>query len=153
MNVQLSLTGVEQIDQVIRGLPLIYSHRVIQAAYTEAAKPMVNRMHLLAPVGRSGRTADSVGTIKIPFARATAIGEVQAGPRRGRFGGQKAHWLEFGTAPRKFRGANRGVIDKQPFVEPAFEQTHMISLGTFSEILGNKTFQFMKRTIRNAQRN
>lgn len=149
MVVNLSLTGVEQIDAVLRGFPDQFNHRVLGAAHAEAARPMVTRMHLLAPVGRTGRTADSVGTVKMPFSKAATIGEVQVGPRRGRFGGSKAHFSELGTRSRSFNGANRGVMPKKPWIEPAFEQTNVEVLDRIPVILGQKAYSFMRRTIKN----
>ena len=149
MDVRLSLTGVEQIDAVLRGLPNQFNHSVMQAEHAEAAKPMVYKMHLLSPVGETGRLADSIGTVKTPFGRAAVIGEIQVGPRRGRFGGSKAHLLEFGTGPRQHNGANRGSMKKQPFVEPAFEQTNAEVIDRISLSLAQKTYAFMKRTIKN----
>lgn len=149
MDVKLSVTGVEEIDAVLRGLPNQFNHRVMQAAHAEAAKPMVYKIHLLAPVGETGRLADSIGIVKTPYGRAAVIGEIQVGPRRGRFGGSKAHLSEFGTGPREYNGANRGVMPKRPFVEPAFEATNKEVLDRISLSLAQKTYAFMKRTIKN----
>lgn len=149
MDLKISVTGVEDIDAVLRGLPAQLNHRVLQAAHADAATPMVNRMHLLAPVGETGKTADSIGIIKTPFAKAAVIGEITVGPRRGRFGGSKAHFSEFGTVPRFYRGASRGQMRIRKFVEPAFNQTNQTVLNRIAVSLGTKTYQFMKRTIRN----
>jgi HK97 gp10 family phage protein len=149
MNVILSVTGYEQIDAVLRGLHLLYSHKVLQAAHAEAAKPLVEKQHRLAPVGKTGRLADSIGTVKPSIRRVSVVGEVIVGPRRGRFGGHHAHFNEFGTRQRNFDGANRGVMPAKPFLRPAFEQTNAQVVSRISLSLGQKTYAFMRRTIKN----
>jgi hypothetical protein len=149
MKVALSITGLQEIDAVLRGLPLLYTHKVLQAAHADAAKPMVEREHRLAPVGNTGRLADSIGIVKPSFSKSGVLGEVIVGPRRGRFGGQHAHFPEFGTKPRAYKGANRGVMPINKYAEPAFEQTDDTVLGRIKLSLGQKTYAFMRRIIKN----
>lgn len=149
MKATLSVTGYEQIDAVLRGLPLLYTHKVLQAAHAEAVKPLVEREHRLAPVGNTGRLADSIGIVKPSIQRVMVIGEVIVGPRRGKFGGQHAHLNEFGTGPRDYNGANRGVMPAKPFLKPAFEQTNSQVVSRISSSLGQKTYSFMRRIIKN----
>lgn len=149
MKVALSITGLQEIDAVLRGLPLLYTHKVLQAAHADAAKPMVEREHRLAPVGNTGRLADSIGIVKPSFSRSSVLGEIIVGPRRGRFGGQHGHFPEFGTKPRSYKGANRGVMPIKKYAEPAFDQTNDQVLDRIKLSLGQKTYTFMKRIIRN----
>lgn len=150
MTFKTTMIGQEQLYAFLRGLGSQLSHPVVQAANVQALKPFLNKAHRLAPVGRRGKLADSIGTIKTPFAKAGAIGEVQAGPRRGKFGGSHAHWIEFGTGPRKFRGANRGAITKKPFLEPAWQSTQEESYRLVVGALQEKVFAYARRTIKNA---
>jgi len=155
MDVNLSLTGVEQIDRLLKGFPDQFNHRVLQAAHADAAKPLVNKIHRLAPVGRTGRLADSIGIVKPPFGRSVTIGEIQVGPRRGLYGGHAAHLIEFGTKDRKtikshpIFGRNRGKMTAEPFVEPAYLATKDEVLSRIAVSLAQKTYSFMKRTIKN----
>lgn len=149
MNVQLSITGLKEIDDVFRGFPGVYNHRILQAAHAEAAKPLIYKEHLLAPVGKTGKLADSIGVIKMPFTKAASIGEVQVGPRRGRFGGSAAHLIEFGTKMRNFNGANRGRVTAKPFIEQAFDATYQQVIDGISLALAQKGYAFMKRIIKN----
>lgn len=142
------ISGEKEIQAVFRGLPGLFQHRILQAAYAEAARPMVDREHRLAPVGKTGKTAESIGIVKVPYTKATVIGEINIGPRRGRFGGSAAHFTEFGTGPRKFRGANRGSVPKRPWAEPAFEQTNAEVQSRITVSLARKTLAFMRRTIK-----
>jgi HK97 gp10 family phage protein len=155
MDVKLSLTGDKEIDNLLKGLPDQFNHRVMQAAHAEAAKPLLYREHLLAPVGRTGKLAESIGIIKTPFAKANVVGEIQVGPRRGRFGGHAAHLIEFGTVDRQTKkshpifGIERGRMTPKPFIEPAFLQTIDQVINGISTALAKMTLSFMKRTIRN----
>lgn len=148
MNFTISVTGQAEIDAVLRGLSSQYTHPILQAAHADAAKPLVAKIHLYAPVGNTGRLADSIGIIKVPFSKATTIGEIQVGPRRGRFGGSAAHLNEFGTKVRSFNGANRGAMKAKPFVEPAYKATSAEVLDNISLSLAKKTAVFIKRTLK-----
>lgn len=120
----VTITGVKEIDNVLRQLPKALTHSVMSAAHANAAKPMVTRMQLLAPEGPTGNLVDSIGIVKSSVKKAAEIGEVRVGPRRGRYKGNHAHFVEFGTKRRRTkRGANRGVMPIHKFVEPAFNQT------------------------------
>lgn len=150
--IQISLTGDKDIDAVLRGMPLQLTHTVLQAANAEAAKPLVEKAKLLAPEGPTGRLIDSIGVVKQSVKRAGELGEIQAGPRRGRYGGHHAHLVERGTKARiNERGANRGYMPKHPFMEPAFKATHGIVLGRINDAIGKKLYSFMKRTIKNSK--
>src|SRR5690606_40334487 len=47
-----------------------------------------------------------------------------SGPRRSRrYKGQHAHLVEFGTALRSYKGANRGRMPARPFLRPSWERT------------------------------
>lgn len=148
MNIKLTLTGLREIDEVLIGLKPQFNHRILQAAHAEAAKPMVEKERQLAPVD-TGKLAKSPGVVKPSFSKAQTLGEVIVGPRRGRFGGNVGHLMEFGTKPRVNKsGAYRGYVSPEPFVKPTFEQTHNTVLGRIQLALAQKTLAFMKRIIR-----
>lgn len=149
MDVKISLTGYKEIDDVLKGLPTQFTHPIMQAAHAEAAKPMIAKIHQLAPVGKTGNTADSIGSVKLPYSKASVIGEVQVGPRRGRYKGNKAHLSELGTKKRNYRGANRGIMPKKPFVFPGFEQTQQQTVDLITISLARKTDAYLKRKIKN----
>ncbi len=144
MDLKLSVTGVEGVDGFFKILPQAFSHSVMQAAHAEAVRPMINRQHLLAPVGETGKTADSIGVIKTPFARAGVIGEIQEGPRRGRFGGNKAHFTEFGFKTRS-KGKGKTFVPPKKWVEPGFDQTRNQVMAAIPTLLSIKLYQFIKR--------
>lgn len=125
MSVKVTFTGAKEIDDVLKQLPKALHHSVMQNANADAGKILVEKEKLLAPEGPTGHLVDSIGIVKTALKKATEIGEVKIGPRRGRYKGNHAHLVEYGTKKRRTkRGwANRGVMPKHPFVKPAFDQT------------------------------
>jgi HK97 gp10 family phage protein len=121
--ITVKFTGVKEIDDVLKNMPKALTHAVMSAAHANAAKPLVNKMQLLAPEGPTGNLVDSIGIIKSSAKKATEIGEIKVGPRRNRKG-RHAHFPEYGTKKRRTRGgANRGVMPIKKYALPAYEQT------------------------------
>lgn len=152
---ELILTGVKEIDQVLRELPLEMNHRVIGAANATAAKPMVDMAKRLV-LKDTDRLEQSIAVVKTPISSATNLGEVQVGPRLKR-GGYKGHWVEYGTRPRYTKGrgkykkpAYRGVMKPHPFMKPAFDATKDIVLAGIRDQIGIKLLAVMRRTIKKA---
>jgi hypothetical protein len=148
MDVRLRLTGVKEIDAVLKGLPLQLNHKVLQSAHAAAAKPLVNAEKLLAPEGPTGNLVDSIGVVKVPISRADSIGQIQVGPRR-RYKGNAAHLVEYGTVTRKNkRGANRGKMTAKPFAGPAWQQTQGVVQGGIRNQIGIQLSAYMRRMIK-----
>jgi threonyl-tRNA synthetase len=150
MNVKVSITGVQEIDRVLRGLEPQLSHQVLSSAHASAAKPLIEKEKLLAPEGPTGNLVDSIGAIKTPFKRANVIGEVTVGPRRSRrHKGHAGHLVEFGTKVRRtLKGANRGLMRARAFAQPAFQATQNIVVNNIATEVGRKLYSFMRRTIK-----
>lgn len=151
MNIKLSLSGNRELDELLKGLPLQYTHKVMSEAHAAAAKPLIERAKMLSPY-RTGNLERSLGTEKTTnLNKVSNIGEVIAGPRRSkRYKGQIAHIVEFGTNVRRNRkGANRGAVKKTPFMGPAFDQTKDIVERNIGNELSRKTIAFMKRVLGN----
>lgn len=149
MDVNLRLTGEKEIDAVLRKLPAQVNHKVLQVAHASAAKVLVDAEKLNAPEGPTGHLIDSIGIIKTPFAKAGALGEINVGPRRGRYKGNAAHLVEYGTRPRRNKsGANRGVMKAKPFARPAWDRTKNKVQSLIAEKLGRSILSFMRRTIK-----
>ena len=150
MNVKISVTGVREIDNVLKAMPKELTHQTLGSAHLAAAKPLIEKAKLLAPEGPTGNLVDSIGGVKAPIKKANTIGEVNVGPRRTRqHRGHHGHLVEFGTKPRaNKKGANRGVMPKKPFMEPAFQQTqNKVEQGIATEV-GKKLNAVMKRYIK-----
>lgn len=148
--IKVSVTGVKEIDAVLRGLPLQLNHKILGQAHADAAKPLIDRAKLLAPEGPTGNLVDSIGAEKESFSRATNVGETTVGPRRGRrYRGYAGHLVEYGTKSRKNRGgANRGRMPKRPFMQPAFMSTKAEVEGRIATSIGKKLLAYMRRTLK-----
>lgn len=144
MNVRLSITGVKEIDACLRGLPLQVSDRILQQAHTDAAFPLVAKAHMLAPVGKTGNLAESIGVVKTGIKRGGQIGQVSVGPRRGGgFKGFHGHFIEFGKTNR-----DGSRSEARPFMEPAFNATKNEVEANIAQNIGRRLLNFMKRTLR-----
>lgn len=142
----VTVTGVKEIDAVLKGMPVQLTHRVLQAAHAQAAAPLVAAAHLLAPVGETENLAESIGTDKPNIKKAGTLGLVEVGPRRK--GGKKgfhAHLIEY---EKTNRDGSRSKA--KPFMAPAFERTKAEVLGGINKAIGQKLYAFMRRTIKNA---
>lgn len=145
----IRMTGLKEIDRVIKQLPHQLTHPILQQIHAEALKPFVTAAYFAAPLD-SGRTAKSIGTIKPARKRVDVVGTVISGPRRGRrYGGHVAHLSEFGTVKRATKkGANRGAMKRKPFVEPSWNRTRRQVEERISLATGRVIYRFMRRTIK-----
>jgi HK97 gp10 family phage protein len=150
----IRLTGAKEIDNVLKGLPLQVTDKVLQNSFSDAAKPLVQAAQSLAPKGITGNLVESIGVTKEPAKTLVnrAVGQIQVGPRRkGKYKGFAGHLMEFGTGIRETKsGANRGNVTPRKFMEPAFNQTNGQVESRINDSIGRKLLAFMKRTIKNA---
>lgn len=148
----IRLTGVKEIDAVLKGLPKEVNNKLLTTAHTNAAKHTVTKAKLLAPEGPTGNLVDSIGTQATGIKSQRALGETHTGPRRGRGKGQRGfagHLVEYGTKTRKTkRGANRGKMTAKPFMAPAWESTKGKVEGSINEELGKALLKFMRKTLK-----
>lgn len=142
----ISVTGLKEIDRVLKELPKQMQHSILSAAHAAAAKPLVEKAKLIAPEGPTGNLVDSIGVSKTSVKKANKLGEVRVGPRRkGGFKGFAGHLVEFGTKRRRTRkGANRGLMRPKPFMKPAFGQTK----GQVEKDIALQIGRVMMRTMR-----
>lgn len=150
----IRLTGAKEIDQVLRGLPLQLTDKVLQNSFSDAAKPLVQAAQSLAPKGVTNNLTESIGVEKEPAKTLVnrAVGQIQVGPRRkGKYKGYIGQIKEFGTGVRETKsGANRGVDIGKKFMEPAFNQTSGQVEIRINDSIGRKLSAFMKRIIKNS---
>jgi HK97 gp10 family phage protein len=146
----ISVTGVREIDKVLKELPKQMTHAILGSAHVAAAKPLVEKAKLTAPEGPTGNLVDSIGAVKTSIKRADAIGQVFVGPRRkGRYKGYHGHMVEFGTKRRKTKkGANRGVMPAKPFMKPSFESTKNEVERQIATQIGRVVVRTMRRHLR-----
>lgn len=150
MNAQITITGLKQIDDVIKNLPSAFQHSVIGSANYRASKQLVEKEKLLAPEGPTGNLVDSIGAVRTSRAKATSLGEVVVGPRRkGGYKGYAGHLVEYGTKRRTNKnGANRGVMPKKPFAAPAFRATQSQIESSIATELAKSVVRTMKRYLK-----
>lgn len=143
----ISITGIQEIDRVLKELPKQMTHTILSTAHAAAAKPLVQKEKLLAPEGPTGNLVDSIGVSKVNIKKANKLGEVRVGPRRkGGYKGFAGHLVEFGTKPRRTRKKNayRGVMRSKPFARPSFAQTKI----EVEKKIGVEIGRVMVRTMR-----
>jgi HK97 gp10 family phage protein len=142
------VTGMIELDRMLKLMPTELNHRILSAANTAAAKPLVERAKSLAPQGK-GDLKKSIGSVKIPISKATEIGTVHVGPRRkGGYKGHHGHIVEFGTKERFHKsGKSVGFMPKKPFMAPALSSTKDKIESTRLEFIAIKLHAFMKRSL------
>jgi len=149
MSVSISLSGVAELDKVFKGLPNQLTYTYLSEVHTLAAQPLVQRAQLLAPLGDTMNLTKSIGVEKDSFGKSDIIGAVRVGARRGRFRGNHAHLLEYGTRKRAARsGANRGMGPAKPFMRPAYGQTRSQVEGIIKFQLSRKIVSYIKNNVR-----
>lgn len=150
MSVSIAITGIKELDEVFRMMPLALNHKVMGTAFEDAAKPLVEKEKLLAPEGPTGNLVDSIGAKRISISRAGYVGEVHVGPRRGgKYKGYAGHLVEYGTKQRKTRkGANRGVMPAEPFAEPAFKATKNLIESRIQASIAKVVVRTMNRYVK-----
>jgi HK97 gp10 family phage protein len=149
------VTGMRELDIMLRQMTPELNHRILGAANAAASKPLIASAKSKAPKGRTGNLVKSIGSVKISTRKATEIGTVHVGPRRGGgFKGYHGHLVEFGTGSRppggwyaRFPGAKDTVMPASPFMKPALEQTRDQIIGTQKEYIAVKLHAFMKRKL------
>lgn len=146
----ISVTGVKEIDKVLRELPKQMTHQILGAAHAAAARPLVERAKLLAPEGPTGNLVDSIGVSKTNIKKTNKLGEVRVGPRRkGGFKGFAGHLVEYGTKLRKNRkGARRGFMRPKPFMKPAFGLTKFQIEKDIALQIGKVMVRTMRRYLK-----
>jgi hypothetical protein len=160
MRLKLDVTGIKEIDTLLKQMPLKLSDRVLQNASARAAKPLVEKEKLLAPEGPTGNLVDSIGVVRGSFNQLgrgqRLVGEVSVGPRRrGRYKGHAGHLVEYGTKKRTTKGrgrvkvpSNRGIMPKKPFVKPAFQATRNHVLQIYNQEVAKVLLSTMRRTVK-----
>lgn len=145
--------GADQLIRSLNGLPGQFTHISMQKVHAKAAEPLVSRMHRLAPVGLTGNLAESIGIVRGGKDNKER-GSVEVGPRRkGGYKGFAGHLVEFGTKERRVKkrhpifGYDRGKMPKNPFVEPAWNDTKDEVLTGINKVYGAEVSKYLRRTV------
>ena len=140
----IEVKGYKEILAVVTQMPDKLSDPYLRRVHTKAAVPLVNQIHLLAPVGLTGNLADSIGVVK-----AEGLGGIAVGPRtKGGFKGFAGHFNEYGTKRRRTRrGANRGAQPARPFERPAWDQKEEEVENIIAKNLEKDLGQFIRSKV------
>lgn len=144
---RISLTGDKAIDDILRNLPDAVSHKTLSDAHYRAAQPFVETEKLTAPEGPTGNLVDSIGAVKLSQKGARDVGEVHVGPRAGgKHKGGHAIIVTKGTKRRyNRRGANRGIMPSNPYLQKAFIQRQSQVVGNISQEVAKSLLRTMRR--------
>lgn len=171
MKVILSYSGVSQVDNLLREIPKVITHRILGAAHVAAARPLINAAYFGVQI-KSGRLADSIGAVKLPLRSTKELGAVVVGPirKKGTKFGYHGHLIEYGHRMVSHRTSKKikflpkkqlyerkdkkqtklvnGRVRPFPFMRPAFEKTKFIVKANIEREIVNKLLSVMRRTIR-----
>lgn len=109
----------------------ITKHKIMGSMLYQATKPMEEEQQKIAglqrgqqnmPVPkRTGNLVKSIGRVRVPMAKANAIGAVRIGPRRGgQYKGYHGHLIEFGHKKVLWGRRTNERVKPYPFIEPAY---------------------------------
>lgn len=148
MSFKVSITGLKEIDDVIKGLPKQLTHKIIGDAHALAAKPLINSAKLRVPM-KSGGLFDSIGVKRTNIQKTNAIGLIQVGPiRGGSKKGYHGHLIEYGHKIVTKKGKTVGFSRKFPFMRPAFNETNALVESRIAKALGSKLRNYMRKIIK-----
>lgn len=143
--VKFSVTGVKEIDQLMKAWPLEVSDKILSQAHSDAAFPLIAAAHLLAPVGKTGNLAESIGVERVGIKRGGDVGQVAVGPRRrGGFKGYHGHLIEYGKTNR-----DGTRTQAKPFMAPAFNNTKAEVERLIANAIGKRMMTVAKRILKN----
>ena len=127
---ELHVSGLSELDKLLKELPAKIEGNIMRGAMRAGAKVFANRAKQMVPV-KSGQLRDSI-KVSTRSKRGRVSATVRAGSKKAFY----AHMVEFGTArhfikPRKrkslfFAGIAREVVDHpgaspKPFMRPALD--------------------------------
>lgn len=127
----IRIEGVEDVVKRLDDAKIKNKVRPIRQALRFGAAPMKRDAKAMAPV-RTGALKKAIGYIN-PRSKSQLF--IYVGPRRKNTGVYYGHFVEFGTAPRKYRKPqyrriggkwvkvkHTGSMPAHPFMRPAFEK-------------------------------
>lgn len=157
MRGSISVTGIAEVDNLLRGLPKQINHRIMGAAHLDSAKPLIEAAKNIVAsrdkVESTGKLEESIGGIRLSKRKTNEIGLVHVGPRRkkGIYYGHHGHLVEYGhrlVSSKKTGKKQIGFVRGYKFMKPAFDKTKDQVGRNIVESVQKKLMSFMKRTIK-----
>ena len=137
---KIELDGVKELFQALDKLPTVLKAQTLRSVNRQAAKITQKEMKSKSP---SERVKVS---IKIQADRSNKSG-VMVGPTL-----NWARWFEYGTKVRTTRtGANRGVMNPEPFIETAIDNSIPETVKFINENLGQLVAKFLHNKLKRSK--
>ena len=120
------ITGLEEIDKLLKQLPETVARNITRRALVRAAKVVEKEMRARAPVGKTGNLKASIGQVGVRGLPGGGQARQVGALKGGRFKGYHAHLVEFGTS----------TAAPHPFIRPAWDETRTAALKILVAELG-----------------
>lgn len=159
MNARISVTGIVEVDNLLKSLNNQVNHRIMGAAHLESAKPLIDAAQNIVAgrekTSNTGRLEQSIGGIKLSQRKTGQIGMVHIGPRRkkGLYSGYHGHLVEHGhrlVSSKKSGKRVIGFVRPYPFMMPAFNKTKDQVGKNIIMSVQNKLMSAMRRSLKKA---
>ena len=138
---RVELDGLKELFKALDGLPNVLKAQTLRSVNRQAAKIPQKEMKSKSP---SRTVSDS---IKIQADRSNKSG-VMVGPTY-----HLARWFEYGTKVRATRtGANRGVMNPEPFIEKAIDASIDDTVKFINTNLGDLVAKFLTNKLKRSKR-
>ncbi len=112
---EIRIEGMKELIDKIRDLPIKLQRQLERGALRKALQPLKNAIESKAPVGETGRLADSI-VIRTRTKKGALSGEVVVQAPH-------SHLVEFGHRMVSHSGREVGVVPPHPFARPALDET------------------------------
>lgn len=147
MSEDVSISGLKELDQALRELPVKLQRNVLRSALRASAKVVADEAKRMVPV-RTGALRDSI-RVTSRLVRGVPTAKVVAGSK-GKNGVWYAHLIEFGTkshiietSTKKSLSIGGNAVEKvmhpgaqkKPFMRPAFDLRSQDAIERFKEVV------------------
>jgi len=145
MSVQIAITGVRELDNVLKMLPKSMDHQTWSKINYDRSKVVEQAMKANAPIGPTHNLVNSIGRAKMSK-NYSELGAVRTGPRqRGKHKGFHANFIEKGFKTRLKPGnPGKARVEANPFLERSWNQTK----GTLKTNVADSAAKVLVRTMR-----
>jgi len=126
-NRNFEIKGVEGVLNLFHELPLVVEKKILKTSIRKSAQILQSAMIRRAPVGFTGRLAESIKTTARGLKNKLAINVIV-----GRF---YSRFLEFGTSK----------MSAKPFVRPAYDEAMPEIINTFSDEMNKGVIREAKK--------
>lgn len=153
MAFEYHIQGTENVEQILKGLPMKYAKKPMVATFRRAARVFTKELRQSTPKA----TGETRKSIKVKALRGIGITAGFSGKSQYMPGYFKAYWKNYGTLskrdaghtfakPRKSKSAHwGGGIESTGFVETSWSRTKKQVQTTIETELKNETVKFLNK--------